>query len=478
MAALWASTLYAQDLSIPDAIRKAERSVVAVAGYIGTPEYPLPAQVDLFRIVCKKGPQEVLPRDVMCGIVVAVDQSANRLFVLAQAETVAPFGVDKNQQVEKRLLVGLAGKRTCPAMIHALDWETGLAILRVEGIPEDFENTSAMELGEAEKAIKGQEVLTFGSPWGLLRSGSVSVTKGMVSNQNQELSETLQPSGFNSVLENSNLYWSIDTRNESGISGGAIVDVQGKLIAVSLPATHRLFGEAGGVIALPLTQVIRTWIEKMIAGEEIEYGESGVFLEVVPVRNAPVVLRQFANQGELQVQGFSRVSPAYSGGVRVRDRILEINGSTVSGVADFRTSISLAPPGTVTEWTIYRPSNQSVQTVKVRVGKRGTNQPPPATVQSAVPLKWRGLNVGFPEILLSGPPMEIPSATSEGVRIQEVEAGSEAAKAGLTAGQFILRVGELPVASPSEFHDALKYWPGSTPLRMDDGREVFVNAAP
>src|SRR4030043_1206996 len=95
--------------------------------------------------------------------------------------------------------------------------EHDIAVVRVKG-----KNLQAAELGDSDKLRVGQRVYAIGNPFGL--AGGPSVTSGVISAINRTIESQ------SGILEN---LVQTDASINPGNSGGPLVDLEGKVVAIS-----------------------------------------------------------------------------------------------------------------------------------------------------------------------------------------------------------------------------------------------------
>jgi serine protease Do len=173
------------------------------------------------------------------------------------------------------------------------------------------------------------------------------------------------------------------------------------------------------------------------------------------------------NQG-LEVKRIDQNSPAAKAGLKENDVILEVNGKGVEGNAQFRNLIGETPPGTKISLTIWR--NGAKLTVSATLDSRPVNlflfggpdfpdgALPPMPPMPAVP--FNGGNpfpaipadspiVGFLGEELNGQLAEY-FGVKEGVLVRSVNPKTPAERAGLKAGDVVIKVNGTPVTTPRE----------------------------
>ena len=158
-------------------------------------------------------------------------------------------------------------------------------------------------------------------------------------------------------------------------------------------------------------------------------------------------------------------SPAAKGGIKTGDVVLEYNGDKVEGVEGFMRMVRETPPGREVKLSITR--NGVPQQLAMKTGSRKTWMTTRYGDAAALELP----HVDFPEINVPDVPRAFMSWRSsivgieaesldsqlaeyfgvkEGVLVRSVVRGSSAEKAGLRAGDVIVKVDDTRVTSPRE----------------------------
>jgi len=169
------------------------------------------------------------------------------------------------------------------------------------------------------------------------------------------------------------------------------------------------------------------------------------------------------NQG-VEVKRVDENSPAAKAGLKENDVILEVNGKGVEGIEQFQTSIGETSSGTKVSLTIWR--NGARQTISATLDTRPNiftfNAPdfplPPIPPMPQVP--FNGVNpfptipgaspvVGFEGEALN-PQLAEFFGVKEGVLVRFVNAKTPAERAGLKAGDVVVKVNGTPVTNPRE----------------------------
>jgi serine protease Do len=161
-------------------------------------------------------------------------------------------------------------------------------------------------------------------------------------------------------------------------------------------------------------------------------------------------------------------SPAAKGGLKVGDVVLEYNGQRVESVAQFIRMVHETPAGREVKLAISR--SGATQTVALKTAARKTMLGKDATVieiprielpdirMSDVPrayMSWRSSVAGIEAESLDSQLAEY-FGVKEGVLVRSVVRGSAADKAGLRAGDVIVKVDDTRVTTPREIASGVR----------------------
>jgi serine protease Do len=170
----------------------------------------------------------------------------------------------------------------------------------------------------------------------------------------------------------------------------------------------------------------------------------------------------------LEVKRVDENSPAAKAGLKEDDVILEVNGKGIEGLDQFQTLIGEMSPGAKVSLTIWR--NGAKQAVSATLDSRPVNffvfggpdfpnaPLPPVPPMPSVP--FNGGNpfptmpgnsplVGFEGEALNSQLAEF-FGVREGVLVRSVNPKTPAERAGLKAGDVVVKVNGTPVATPRE----------------------------
>ncbi|HEY7425395.1 MAG TPA: trypsin-like peptidase domain-containing protein, partial [Gemmataceae bacterium] len=328
-----------------------------------------------------------------------------------------------------KVYVRLPGGRGSWADIHAADPRSDLAVLRlIDRVP----NLKALKLGDGDKLRKGDFVLSLSNPFAAgFADGSPSASWGIVSNLRRRSTGMLsdfEPAErtarlplycFNTLIQT-------DTRLNLGCSGGALLNLQGKLVGLTSSLAGIAGGETPGGFAVPLSEGMRRVIEVLRRGEEVEYGFLGVFL-----RSAVRV-----PDGHVQIDSLLADGPAERGQIRgpIRGRrgggfpaeggdfILSINGMPVRSNDELFLSVGMHLAGSDIRVEVAASPDGPRRTCSVRLAKFPVLETEPI-IASHRPEARRGLRVDWTSTLV---PRQSLRSVPRGVIVCQVQPGSPA----------------------------------------------------
>jgi S1-C subfamily serine protease len=443
--------------AVVEAIARAEKSVVAIArvrrerpGELA----PLEFRPDPFgrRFTPlhppRPGDPDFIPNEYAAGVVVDA-----RGLILTVYHLLAE---DSDYWVTTSL------RKTFRASIKAADPRSDLAVLAI-----DATDLVPIPLGNAAELKKGQFVIALGNPYAIAHDGSPSAAWGIVANIGRKLTPSAEDSesGSRRTLYQFGALIQTDAKLNIGNSGGALLNLRGEMVGLTIAAVSPAGFESAAGYAIPVDQTFRRVIETLKQGREVEYGFLGV---------QPVNLKPEESRGGLRGLRVDRVvpgTPAARAGLRTDDLITAVNGQPVHDADDLVLQVGRLPVEALVRLDIVRqgrPQRVEVTLAKFPVrGKKIFTVPAP---------DWRGMRVDYPTALAElDPRMRATLAFSdEGVIVSGVEENSPAWRAGIRRGMLVSEVAGKSVRTPREFHAAVAGHHGTVMLRTvsEEGRSV------
>ncbi|MDX2248578.1 MAG: trypsin-like peptidase domain-containing protein [Bacteroidia bacterium] len=227
------------------------------------------------------------------------------------------------------------------AKVIGTDVTTDLALLKIEG-----ENLPHLTFGNSDNIKVGQWVLAVGNPMDL----TSTVTAGIVSAKGRNINLLHADSEF--AIES---FIQTDAAVNKGNSGGALVDVNGKLVGINTAIASRTGYYSGYSFAIPAT-IARKVMEDLLAFGEVRRGFLGVSIRPVDA--------ELAKQHGLTILKGAYVSDvneelgAAEAGIREGDVIVSINSVPVSSSSELQEQISRFRPGDKVRVLAYRGNEQ------------------------------------------------------------------------------------------------------------------------
>lgn len=319
------------------------------------------------------------------------------------------------------------------ADVLAADGRSDLAVLKMLLPPDDLK---AIKFGDGAKMRKGDWVIALANPFAAgFKGGSPSASWGIVANLRLRASGPTDETKRAKPLAQYGTLLQTDARLNLGCSGGALVNLDGELVAMTTALAAIAGGEAAGGYAIPLDANAKKMIEVLKRGEEIEYG----FLGVTVLPDARV------ESGGVRIADVAAGLPAARARMFAGDVVTTINGNPIREQDDLFLNISAALAGS--EATIEISRGGTPHTIKVLLAKSSHGEP---VIASNRPKPFHGMRVDYASTL------SIDTNPPEGVLVKELEPGSAADKKlkdwADRARLIIVAVDGKPVPTPAEFY--------------------------
>ena len=240
------------------------------------------------------------------------------------------YDISDATSVKVTLNAGTYGNdATFDAKIVGKDSQTDLAVLKIEKT-----GLTAAEFADSDEAVVGEFVMAVGSPLGL----DATVTSGIISAVNRE------------VESDGNTYVCIqtDAAINSGNSGGALVNSDGKVIGIN---TLKLSGSGveGIGFAIPINSTLD------IIDDLIEYnkvirpymGFTGMDLDEATAKEYDLVVGAY-------VRSVEDFSPAQKAGLQAGDVIVKVDGQSITTMDELNDIKNSHKVGDVLTLTVNR----------------------------------------------------------------------------------------------------------------------------
>ena len=247
----------------------------------------------------------------------------------------------------------LNDNRTFKATIEGTDPTTDLAILKI-----DANNLPTIKFGNSDNLQIGEWVLAVGSPFEF-RS---TVTAGIVSAKARNI-------GI--LRDRNNLQIEAFIQHQApvnpGNSGGALVNLEGKLVGINSAIATPTGTFAGYSFAVPSKLVEKVYKDL------VEFGIVQRALLGITIQD---VTAEIAEENDLTVlfgvliSGVNEESAADDAGIEKGDVIIKINNIEIKNVSNLQEQVAINRPGDIIEVTYIRDgkTNKTIATLKNTLG--------------------------------------------------------------------------------------------------------------
>ena len=243
--------------------------------------------------------------------------------------------------------VTLHDNREFKARLVGRDENTDMAVIKI-----DANDLPSIEIGNSDDVRVGEWALAVGNPFDL----TSTVTAGIISAKGRDINIIKGGRAVESFIQT-------DAAVNPGNSGGALVDVNGRLIGINSAIATPTGVFAGYSFAIPVNLV------KRIADDLIKYGE---FRR--PYLGADIAPMDSYLAGKLGVdytQGVAvlKLYPdgsAEKSGIQRKDIITKINGKNVTNTSELIELVSRSKVGDSVTLTVLRDGNEKEIPVRLQ----------------------------------------------------------------------------------------------------------------
>ena len=290
--------------------------LVLARGQDAPPKPPPPPAAALSRTLAnaveRAAPSQVLIRPAQglrrarSGVVVGPG------LVVTSALNVEVFGLDD-------LVVIDAKGQAIPARLRGRDMRLRLVLISAPGL----EAPSLTPAPESARQV-GSFVLALGTP---LRRRSPTATFGILSAVDRFQGRADQ----------------LDAAIDASNTGGAVVDLEGRLLGIAVHVHERLGARSGVGFYVPY-HLVQSALPGLVRGDQLEPGNLGV---VVP-------RFQSAREGGVEVVAVTPRGAAARAGIRKGDVIVSVGDKVTPNLRSFRAATALLHAGAKVEITLVR----------------------------------------------------------------------------------------------------------------------------
>lgn len=265
--------------------------------------------------------------------------------------------ITNNHVVEgsNNMSVSLEDGRSFDAKLIGTDPNTDIALLKI-----DADNLPTIPFGDSDKIHLGEWVLAVGNPFNL----TGTVTAGIVSAKARTT-----VSGDGRGNEKMASFIQTDAAVNSGNSGGALVDAEGKLIGINTMIFSQTGNYSGYSFAVPINTAAK------VVSDIKKYGN--VQRAVLGIVGGSVTDELRKEKGLKTTQGvyvtdFAEVSAAYAAGIEKGDVITAVNGEPTNDMGQLQAMIGRHRPGDKISVTVDRKGTKKEYRVELKNAEGNT----------------------------------------------------------------------------------------------------------
>lgn len=329
------------------------------------------------------------------------------------------------------LRVTLFDNRTYIAEIVGTDPTTDLALIKIDENELPF-----VEFGSMDNVEVGNWVLAVGNPFSL----SSTVTAGIVSATSRSINILSDQAAVESFIQT-------DAAVNPGNSGGALVDIQGKLVGINTAIASPTGAYAGYAFAVPVD------LTKKVVNDLLNYGVVQRGYLGVLIRDVTSELAEEEDIGVTRgvyIDSLVADGSAEQAGLKEGDVIVEVNGQRVNTSPQLQSLVAQKRPGDEIELTVLRNGKERNVRVTLRNRMGGTDI---VKEESVAALQRLGLEVTG----LSPEEANQLGLEGGGVRVASINPGGVVGQTtSMEEGFIILRVDKEKINSVEELQEAFE----------------------
>lgn len=361
-------------------------------------------------------PREFTQQGLGSGVIVR--QTGRDVFVLTNNHVAG----EANE-----ITVKLQDGTSYSAVLVGKDPNKDLALIKFQ---TDAQVTPA-DLGDSDALQAGDWVMAVGNPLGF----ESTVTEGIVSAIGRPGLPGTDTAAFTDYIQT-------DAAINQGNSGGALVDIYGRVVGINSWIASNSGGNIGLGFSIPINNA-KTAINDFISKGRVSYGWLGISMGAAP---------QSAETGESDnnkvfVFGVYRNSPADKAGILPGDSIKSVNEENIDSSSKLLAAIGNLSPGKTSDITVLRGGKQI--SLQVLITERSED----SQLAAESNLLWPGMTL-VPITREIRERLNLPKDTGK-IIAGSVTAGSPAAIAGLRPGDIINSIGSRKISSLDDFYRQL-----------------------
>lgn len=341
-----------------------------------------------------------------------------------------------------RINVLLSDGRLTEAKLLGSDIATDVAVLQIP-----LKGLTVIPYGDSDALRIGDFIAAVGNPYGLEGSASQGIVSALMRSD----------IGYG-IFED---FIQIDAAVNPGNSGGALVDIEGRLIGINTATGSARMRAQGISFAIPINMA-RSIAGEIIATGRFRRGSIGVLTEDLTFATAQKMGLNITRGAA--VKSVLPGTPAAEAGIKPGDVIVSIAGKAVHSHTDYKARVSTTPIGKALPFVfVSGPSRKEVTLTVAQINYTPEPQLAPLSLPS---LKGLTLGTILPGFKAFG--------VIQGARVLSVGSGPMA-NSGLKPDDVITKIDMAAVRTPQDLFDTASTKMGRFRLEVDrDGRKLWV----
>jgi serine protease Do len=246
-----------------------------------------------------------------------------------------------------------------------------------------------------------------------------------------------------------------------GNSGGPLCNIDGEVIGINVAI---VFGAESLGFAIPVNAAKKI-IPDLISEGKVTRGYLGVYIDAA--KDYAEALGLPDKKGAFVID-VSEDAPAARAGIKADDVIRKVNGNIIENDSDLKVKVSDIDPGETVTVEVWRDGAPMELNVELEAFPEDDLATPQAVSEDILGLRTQPLTDELRERL--GLETDLT-----GVVVSEVDFNSPADKAGIQAGDIVIRVGKQPIKNVDDFRGLMKEQaqPGASILiRLYRGEQI------
>lgn len=280
--------------------------------------------------------EQKVPQGVGSGVIISSDG-----YILTNNHVVQ----DNRGGDADEILVRLSDDTELEAKLIGRDPKTDIAVIKV-----DTSDLPFIKVADSDEIMVGDIVFAIGNPLGV----GLTVTSGIISATQRSIG-IYGNDGYEDFIQT-------DAAINQGNSGGALVDIEGRLIGINSAIKSTSGGSIGLGFAIPSDLAIQTATQLTESGE-VKRGLIGIRMSTLDPRVAEAMGVE-GTKGVLieeVIDGY----PAKESGIRHGDIIIQVNDRKVDDPNDLRLEVSTTTLGDSVKVIVLRDAKEMTFDIKV-----------------------------------------------------------------------------------------------------------------